>query len=418
MFYETFFRQPKLYILKYNHSYQCIITLSPAGNDFKTGASVTAYARKASRKLRKPASVQQGNILFTDHFTSDSENSLTIKIDPSNGKASGYQIKARKTGTTNEQMYVTKDDSQPESTIYSGKKNTVTVTIPRNTLYTFSVRAYNQKGSRKKYTGWTSINYFPSTDDSAEAVAMTRKYMYDTVNGTNKNVSVHGNVVTALNDFQYAKGRLNDRISDYKNDLIMDLNGHTIADGTLMGNYGIPESQGALIISSSVPGQGVIKGTRAGSLLIGDSWVSSSKIIINDGTFDFKDNAARAFNNDERIGTSFCIGDHCQKTIINGGTFTGHLDTFCHDTEINDGNFHMTGDVYSDAYHNVVLLGILLESENQIMTINHGTFYIPDDTYLFDDITESLCFHYNDRGTIFKIGNISMSSDKKVITIG
>lgn len=185
----------------------------PAKNAVKTSSKKKTSAKKTkSHKKKKPSTpivalsqpsaVSGESITFADHFTSDSENKLTMRWDPVTD-AGGYEVNGIKTGTTDDESVITRIDNAKEKVLYYGNSNIAVFTIARNTMYTFKVRSVNKSGKQKKVSEWTEINYFPSTDDSSERTyKATDAFISQMGADALANIIRHGNVIALANNFK------------------------------------------------------------------------------------------------------------------------------------------------------------------------------------------------------------------------
>lgn len=318
------------------------VTLAVAGTVFSVNADAKAKAKKKVN-VPTPAVVDTSAVSFADQFTSDTENSLTIKW-PKVGKATGYEVTATVTGTTDEQSVITKVDNAKVEKVYSGKSNTVVITVPRNTMYSFQIRSYAKKGKTRKNSAWSEVDYFPATDDIVSR--NDEKYekfikRFQIFFGGKDNCSVHGNVLTMKSDYQFVdpekKGKsIHDFTDKYvleenNPEVIIDFAGHTLTGHFDMG------CQSPLLFTDSIGGGGITD-TEGGYI-----GLSSQNITINAGNFTA--NNTSGVNLGWKTvpyynGTSMRIAG-IDTVTINGGTFSGPI--ICEDGvfDINGGTFQI-----------------------------------------------------------------------------
>ena len=304
------------------------VTLAVAGTVFSVNADAKTKAKKKVN-VPTPAVVDTSDVSFADRFTSDTENSLTIKW-PKAGKATGYEVTATVTGTTDEQSVITKVDNAKVEKVYSGKSNTAVITVPRNTMYSFQIRSYAKKGKTKKNSAWSEVDYFPATDDIVSR--NDEKYekfikRFQIFFGGKDNCSVHGNVLTMKSDYQFVdpekKGKsIHDFTDKYdleenNPEVIIDFAGHTLTGHFDMG------CQSPLVFTDSVGGGGITD-TEQGYIGIG----SNGNIIINGGNYIANSNSPISVGGQKYdIYHGFCmrIDARYQKVIINGGKFSNPI---------------------------------------------------------------------------------------------
>ncbi|MGN0242173.1 MAG: hypothetical protein ACI4CS_10840, partial [Candidatus Weimeria sp.] len=227
---------------------------------------------------------------------------------------------------------ITKVDNAEVKTVYSGKSNTATITIPKHTMYSFKVRSYTKKGSVKKNSAWTEgINYFPATDDivSRDPKYATFIKRFQNFFGGKDNCSVHGNVLTMRTDYKFINPEKEEiGIKDYtvvnrksvesdQPEVIIDFAGHTLT-GHLDMRCASP-----LVFTDSVGGGGITD-TEEGFIGIG----SNKKVTINAGNYTATMKSYITWEGQKLYyyqGFSMSLSSNTSSIEINGGTFCGGI---------------------------------------------------------------------------------------------
>lgn len=305
-----------------------------------SGPAITAAPDKYA-----PSPVKSSSVNFTDKFTSNTKNHLTITWKKAK-KANGYKIIAVITGTTDKQSVISKVDSSESQTVYTGKKNTAVININRNTMYRFSIISYSKRNGTKHFAKSADINYYPATDDDTGYASIMKKYLD---NSSNNALKIHGNVITVLKDYKTSSKTVgykndwsmhNDYIKKYgKNSktVIIDFAGHIINTDNKKTPNVIDASYGSIIFQDSVGGGG-LKDTKGHPDKYNRPEVSIyGSVIINSGTFVIGNGATYKDYYDPVI-----IVENYYKPgiIINGGIIKGTVSLVSTvSTTINDGAF-------------------------------------------------------------------------------
>lgn len=370
-------------------------------NTVKPAAHVAAIAQ--------PSAISGSSITFADHFTSDSENKLTIRWDPV-ADAGSYEVDGIVTGTTDEESVITRVNDSSEKQLYSGDSNIAVFTIPRNTMYIFKVRSVNKSGKQKKVSEWTKIDYFPSTDDSETAISNAKIYRNNFGINAKDNTIIHGNVVAITNDFDYTT--VSKKFGTDTTDTIIDFSGHTINlrkrdfereshnfDRIIAGK--------SVILQDSIGGGGITDHTGH------PVNIHSVKTVINGGIYN-------CFETDDR-NYGMCVSFEGSTLTINGGDFSSGYISLSDDT-VNINGGHFTYFASTDSANHPSRASIITDGgyhpdkSKCYININSGFFDIPQDTFSID-AAPAKCICQPEYFYKLNIKNITWNTDKTSVTV-
>lgn len=386
-----------------------------------------AYAKNASKAkktavLTQPDNVDATSVSFKDKFISKTQNRLTISWKKA-ANANQYEIKSHITGTTDDQSVITKIDNADTQTVYSGKNNKASVTIPRNTMFHFEIRSIAGNKKNKTYSDWTGFNYYPATYDTALAIKIVNYTVRYWGKDAKDKVNTHGNVISLIDDIKIDnidiehnnedRARVFGKVKsipteDRNTPIIIDFAGHTI-DCTALTPVKPYDERFALdfgvfsyIFQDSVGGGGLrdhidkpLNPNYKESLS-----VRVSSLIINGGTYS--------------IDHDYAIWLHAyDPLIINGGNFDNNINASgsarSRTMIINGGNFryiYLQDDTALTINDGSFQNGLTLASKNNSCVINGGTFHASKEKPYELDLYENPAIHVNS-ATIKESDNVS-----------